>query len=153
MSKRQLARNERDLQDLIVSVSGNDRCADCQARNPGSVTTSNLLAEADCNKRMGELECKFSISALSTALHVDGRSEAMLLRRSTGRQLTLHELQLGIFLCMRCAALHRKLGTHISKVKSLSMDTWSTEQVEVFTKSERGCCDAYSVSVEYATEW
>ncbi|OAP62115.1 hypothetical protein AYL99_04318 [Fonsecaea erecta] len=37
---------------------------------------------------------------------------------------------LGIFLCMRCASLHRKLGTHISKVKSLSMDTWSTDQVE-----------------------
>ncbi|KIW30196.1 uncharacterized protein PV07_05956 [Cladophialophora immunda] len=37
---------------------------------------------------------------------------------------------LGVFLCMRCASLHRKLGTHISKVKSLSMDTWSTEQVE-----------------------
>ncbi|EXJ78666.1 hypothetical protein A1O1_09067 [Capronia coronata CBS 617.96] len=37
---------------------------------------------------------------------------------------------LGIFLCMRCASLHRKLGTHISKVKSLSMDTWTAEQVE-----------------------
>lgn len=32
---------------------------------------------------------------------------------------------------MRCAALHRKLGTHVSKVKSLSMDTWSMEQVDV----------------------
>jgi hypothetical protein len=32
---------------------------------------------------------------------------------------------------MRCAALHRKLGTHLSKVKSLSMDSWSSEQVEV----------------------
>jgi hypothetical protein len=38
---------------------------------------------------------------------------------------------MGIFLCMRCAALHRKLGTHISKIKSLSMDTWSSEQVDV----------------------
>jgi len=37
---------------------------------------------------------------------------------------------LGIFLCMRCASLHRKLGTHISKVKSLSMDTWQAEQVD-----------------------
>ncbi|KAI1332776.1 hypothetical protein F5Y16DRAFT_125377 [Xylariaceae sp. FL0255] len=37
---------------------------------------------------------------------------------------------LGIFLCMRCAAIHRKMGTHISKVKSLSMDSWSVEQVE-----------------------
>src|SRR5690349_6164823 len=32
---------------------------------------------------------------------------------------------------MRCAAIHRKLGTHVSKVKSLSMDSWSNEQVEV----------------------
>lgn len=38
---------------------------------------------------------------------------------------------MGIFLCMRCAALHRKLGTHITKVKSLSMDSWSNDQVEV----------------------
>ena len=32
---------------------------------------------------------------------------------------------------MRCAALHRKLGTHVSKVKSLSMDKWDNSQVEV----------------------
>ena len=36
---------------------------------------------------------------------------------------------------MRCASLHRKLGTHISKVKSLSMDTWSTEQVEAMKRN------------------
>ncbi|KAJ4403521.1 Protein gts1 [Neurospora sp. IMI 360204] len=41
---------------------------------------------------------------------------------------------LGIFLCMRCATIHRKLGTHISKVKSLSMDSWSNEQVENMKK-------------------
>ncbi|MCJ1397078.1 hypothetical protein MMC11_000270 [Xylographa trunciseda] len=77
LSKRHQARNERALQDLIKTVPGNDRCADCGARNPGWASWS-----------------------------------------------------LGIFLCMRCAALHRKLGTHISKVKSLSMDSWSNEQVD-----------------------
>lgn len=40
-------------------------------------------------------------------------------------------MQLGVFLCMRCGSLHRKMGTHISKVKSLSMDSWTSEQVEV----------------------
>ncbi|KAF7516352.1 hypothetical protein G7054_g14198 [Neopestalotiopsis clavispora] len=43
-------------------------------------------------------------------------------------------IQLGVFLCMRCAAIHRKLGTHISKVKSLSMDGWTNEQVESMKK-------------------
>ncbi|KAA8648927.1 putative GTPase activating protein for Arf [Aspergillus tanneri] len=77
ISKRQQFRNERTLQDLIRSVPGNDRCADCEAMNPGWASWN-----------------------------------------------------MGIFLCMRCAAIHRKMGTHISKVKSLSMDSWTSEQVD-----------------------
>ncbi|KAF1996077.1 ArfGap-domain-containing protein [Amniculicola lignicola CBS 123094] len=77
LNKRQQARNERTLQELIKSVPGNALCADCSARNPGWASWS-----------------------------------------------------LGIFLCMRCAGLHRKLGTHISKVKSLSMDKWDNAQVD-----------------------
>ncbi|KAI0357879.1 ArfGap-domain-containing protein [Trametes cingulata] len=41
---------------------------------------------------------------------------------------------LGIFICMSCASIHRKMGTHISKVKSLTLDSWTKEQVE-FMKS------------------
>ncbi|KAI8972423.1 hypothetical protein BD414DRAFT_517975 [Trametes punicea] len=37
---------------------------------------------------------------------------------------------LGIFLCVSCASIHRKMGTHISKVKSLTLDSWTKEQVE-----------------------
>ncbi|KAK3685734.1 hypothetical protein B0T22DRAFT_466384 [Podospora appendiculata] len=81
LTKRQQARNEKVLHELVQSVPGNNFCADCQARNPGWASWS-----------------------------------------------------LGVFLCMRCAALHRKLGTHISKVKSLSMDSWSNEQVENMRK-------------------
>jgi hypothetical protein len=35
LNKRQQARNERALQDLIKNVPGNSVCADCGARNPG----------------------------------------------------------------------------------------------------------------------
>ncbi|KAK4168860.1 UBA domain-containing protein 3 [Cladorrhinum sp. PSN259] len=81
LSKRQQARNEKALHDLVKSVPGNDVCADCSTRNPSWASWS-----------------------------------------------------LGIFLCMRCATIHRKMGTHVSKVKSLSMDSWSNEQVDNMKK-------------------
>ncbi|KOS21464.1 UBA domain-containing protein 3 [Escovopsis weberi] len=81
LSKRQQARNESVLQDMVQSVPGNNLCADCYARNPSWASWS-----------------------------------------------------LGVFLCMRCAAIHRKLGTHISKVKSLTLDAWTNEQVDNMRK-------------------
>jgi hypothetical protein len=37
----------------------------------------------------------------------------------------------GVFLCIRCSGIHRGMGTHISKVKSVDLDVWTPEQMEV----------------------
>ncbi|WVQ85975.1 hypothetical protein IAT38_008143 [Cryptococcus sp. DSM 104549] len=38
-------------------------------------------------------------------------------------------VNLGIFLCVGCASVHRKMGTHKSRVKSVTLDTWSRDQI------------------------
>ena len=40
---------------------------------------------------------------------------------------------LGVFLCFACCGVHRSLGTHISRTKSLTVDNWDDEQVAVGT--------------------
>ncbi|KAF9453317.1 ArfGap-domain-containing protein [Macrolepiota fuliginosa MF-IS2] len=69
-------RNQRIVLEL-VSVPGNDVCADCKTRNPRWASYN-----------------------------------------------------LGIFICVGCASVHRKIGTHVSKVKSLTLDSWTKEQVD-----------------------
>lgn len=36
---------------------------------------------------------------------------------------------IGVFLCIRCAGIHRNLGVHISKVKSVNLDAWTPQHV------------------------
>lgn len=52
-------------------------------------------------------------------------------------------INLGIFICETCAGIHRDLGTHISKVKSVNLDEWKTEFVDVMKAIGNNRSNAY----------
>merc|ERR1719411_1704123 len=43
----------------------------------------------------------------------------------------------GIFVCIKCAGIHRQIGVHISKVKSTQFDKWKNNELS-FVKSIGG---------------
>eukprot|EP00759_Apiculatamorpha_spiralis_P053511 PhF_6_TR6226/c0_g1_i2/m.9400/K12486/SMAP; stromal membrane-associated protein len=47
-------------------------------------------------------------------------------------------INLGIFICMRCAGVHRSLGTHITKVRSINMDVWEPAQIDFIERMGNG---------------
>ncbi|KAF9585795.1 hypothetical protein BGW38_000695, partial [Lunasporangiospora selenospora] len=49
-------------------------------------------------------------------------------------RLPQESFNLGCFMCIRCSGVHRSMGTHISKVKSVDLDSWTPEQVENMIK-------------------
>ncbi|GAB0089874.1 PH domain-containing protein [Sergentomyia squamirostris] len=47
-------------------------------------------------------------------------------------------INLGITLCIACSGIHRSLGVHYSKVRSLTLDAWEPEIIKVMTELGNG---------------
>ncbi|WVQ83139.1 hypothetical protein IAT38_005277 [Cryptococcus sp. DSM 104549] len=62
------------------------------------------------------------------------------MRASRWATYSLHNTPIVLFLCIRCVGIHRSLGTHISKTRSVDMDNWAPELVECAREwgNERG---------------
>uniref|UniRef100_A0A3B5AFJ6 Arf-GAP with coiled-coil, ANK repeat and PH domain-containing protein n=1 Tax=Stegastes partitus TaxID=144197 RepID=A0A3B5AFJ6_9TELE len=40
-------------------------------------------------------------------------------------------VNLGVTMCIECSGIHRSLGVHLSKVRSLTLDSWEAEQLKL----------------------
>lgn len=60
-----------------------------------------------------------------------------------GRNPRWASISLGVFVCIRCCGLHRALGTHISKMKSTTLDKWSPQMFAIFEAIENDMANSY----------
>jgi ADP-ribosylation factor GTPase-activating protein 1 len=49
----------------------------------------------------------------------------------------------GLFVCLECSGVHRSLGTHLSFVRSLTMDGWQPEKLKLMLTGGNGKAKAF----------
>ncbi|KAK9815098.1 hypothetical protein WJX73_007440 [Symbiochloris irregularis] len=84
---------------------------------------------------MSTVNSKVSVTKAQTEVHkriLQGLLKLEDNRRCADCQArgpTWASVNLGVFVCLNCSGVHRSLGTHMSKVRSTTLDTWLPEQV------------------------
>eukprot|EP01116_Phalansterium_solitarium_P015950 TRINITY_DN3595_c0_g1_i1.p1 TRINITY_DN3595_c0_g1~~TRINITY_DN3595_c0_g1_i1.p1 ORF type:complete len:1098 (-),score=430.43 TRINITY_DN3595_c0_g1_i1:176-3469(-) len=89
------------------------------ARTGGSQTSVDKLKNTDLNALHQKILAELRRLPENKVCADCGRSDP-----------TWAVVNLGIFVCLYCSGIHRSLGTHISKVRSVTLDTWEQEFVD-----------------------
>ncbi|KAM6933365.1 arf-GAP with coiled-coil, ANK repeat and PH domain-containing protein 2 [Xenentodon cancila] len=68
------------------------------------------------------------LAALGVALRSPGNQRCCDCGEEEPRWASVN---LGVTMCIECSGIHRSLGVHLSKVRSLTLDSWETEQLKL----------------------
>jgi hypothetical protein len=91
--------NNNSPYQQIISIPGNEHCADCNG-------TGNLFSIPHIKNTHTHTYTKLFV------VFVDPQWVS---------------LPYGVVICIQCSGPHRSLGAHISKVRSLKLDSWEPE--------------------------
>uniref|UniRef100_A0A1A7XY89 Arf-GAP with coiled-coil, ANK repeat and PH domain-containing protein n=2 Tax=Iconisemion striatum TaxID=60296 RepID=A0A1A7XY89_9TELE len=69
-------------------------------------------------------------AALDVALRLPGNQRCCDCGEEEPRWASIN---LGVTVCIECSGIHRSLGVHLSKVRSLTLDSWESEQLKLLS--------------------
>ncbi|XP_053574424.1 arf-GAP with coiled-coil, ANK repeat and PH domain-containing protein 1 isoform X2 [Bombina bombina] len=116
------AESERVLQLWVSAVQKSITTAySDNKRDSGSIRLSRSPSEAPSNQRGSQCP-------QDAVLRVPGNAVCCDCRAAEPEWASIN---LGVTLCIECSGIHRSLGVHFSKVRSLTLDSWEPELIKL----------------------
>uniref|UniRef100_A0A8C2FZN8 Arf-GAP with coiled-coil, ANK repeat and PH domain-containing protein n=1 Tax=Cyprinus carpio TaxID=7962 RepID=A0A8C2FZN8_CYPCA len=114
-----------------IATAFRDKAEDAEKMDGKSSTSTGSLDSA------GEVKEKSlkGESALQRVMAIGGNSICCDCGQPEPRWASIN---LGITLCIQCSGIHRSLGVHFSKVRSLTLDTWEPELLKLMCELGNG---------------
>ncbi|XP_021503826.1 arf-GAP with coiled-coil, ANK repeat and PH domain-containing protein 1 isoform X2 [Meriones unguiculatus] len=132
------ADSERLLQLWVSAVQSSIASAFSQAHlensppGPGQVSGHLALGSAatlGCGGPARGREPGGTGQVAAQVQSVDGNAQCCDCREPAPEWASIN---LGVTLCIQCSGIHRSLGVHFSKVRSLTLDSWEPELVKIY---------------------
>nr|XP_045004381.1 arf-GAP with GTPase, ANK repeat and PH domain-containing protein 1 isoform X7 [Jaculus jaculus] len=88
------------------------------------------LQSCESSKNKSRLTSQSEAMALQSIRNMRGNSHCVDCDTQNPNWASLN---LGALMCIECSGIHRNLGTHLSRVRSLDLDDWPTELIKVMS--------------------
>ncbi|KAI5609140.1 arf-GAP with GTPase, ANK repeat and PH domain-containing protein 2 isoform X1 [Silurus asotus] len=134
-SLRNINRTEEENADfIIISSTGQSWHFDTQNQEERDAWVQAIESQILASLQLCESRNKPRRSSQSEAVALQA------IRNAKGNNLcvdcdapcpTWASLNLGALICIECSGIHRNLGTHLSRVRSLDLDDWPSELTKV----------------------
>ncbi|KAM8873371.1 arf-GAP with GTPase, ANK repeat and PH domain-containing protein 1 isoform 3-T3 [Synchiropus picturatus] len=128
---------EENLEFTIVSLSGqvwNFEATSYEERDSWvQLIESQILASlqsCESAKNKSRLTSQSEALALQSIRNINGNTRCA---DCDAPNPDWASLNLGALICIECSGIHRNLGTHLSRVRSLDLDEWPLELIRVMT--------------------
>ncbi|XP_028611150.1 arf-GAP with GTPase, ANK repeat and PH domain-containing protein 1 isoform X2 [Grammomys surdaster] len=128
---------EENLEFIIVSLTGQtwhfeattyeERDAWVQAIESQILAS---LQSCESSKNKSRLTSQSEAMALQSIRNMRGNSHCVDCDTQNPNWASLN---LGALMCIECSGIHRNLGTHLSRVRSLDLDDWPLELIKVMS--------------------
>ncbi|XP_078010735.1 LOW QUALITY PROTEIN: arf-GAP with GTPase, ANK repeat and PH domain-containing protein 1 [Phascolarctos cinereus] len=128
---------EENLEFIIVSLTGQTWHFEATAYEERDAWVqaieSQILASlqsCESSKNKSRLTSQNEAMALQSIRNIRGNSQCVDCEAQNPNWASLN---LGALMCIECSGIHRNLGTHLSRVRSLDLDDWPIELIKVMS--------------------